>query len=82
MFKVLAVLMDASQRGKGPLTAKEVSDHGEKLGIAIRHENVRKVIRMRLDKQVEIRSEQVGNRSIYKYRISPAGIDFFTEKYM
>jgi len=82
VFKVLAVLVDAESRGKGPLTAKEVSEHGAKLGISIRHENVRKVIRMRLDKHVEIRSEQVGNRSIYKYRISPSGIDFFKNTYL
>ncbi|MCP4675425.1 MAG: hypothetical protein GY854_07960 [Deltaproteobacteria bacterium] len=81
-FKVLAILWDALERELGLLSSKEVSQHGVKLGMSIRHENVRKVIRMRLDKQVEIRTEQAGSGSIYRYRISPAGIDYFVSKYL
>ncbi len=81
-FKVLAILWDARQRELGTLSAKAVSEHGAKLGLAIRHENVRKVIRMRLDKQVETRTEQVGSGSIYRYQISPAGTTYFESKYL
>ncbi len=81
-FKVLAILWDARQRELGTLSAKSVSEHGAKLGLAIRHENVRKVIRMRLDKQVETRTEQVGSGSIYRYQISPAGTTYFESKYL
>ncbi|MCP4604925.1 MAG: hypothetical protein GY847_31120 [Proteobacteria bacterium] len=80
-FKVLAILWDAQQRNLGSLSAKAVSEHGKKLGLSIRHENVRKVIRMRLDKQVEIRTEQIGSGSVYRYQISPAGSDYFASKY-
>jgi hypothetical protein len=81
-FKILAILWDADQRQMGKLTAKSVSDHGEKLGVSIRHENVRKVIRMRLDKHVEIHTEQVGNGNIYKYKLSPLGTDYFENRYL
>ena len=81
-FKVLAILWDALERNLGLLSSKEVSKHGVKLGMSIRHENVRKVIRMRLDKQVEIRVEQAGSGSIYRYQISPMGKDYFVSKYL
>lgn len=81
-FKILAILWDADQRQMGKLTAKAVSEHGEKLAISIRHENVRKVIRMRLDKHVEIHTEQVGNGNIYKYKLSPVGKDYFENRYL
>lgn len=81
-FKILAILWDADQRELGKLSAKAVSEHGEKLGLLIRHENVRKVIRMRLDKHVEIHTEQMGSGSIYKYRISPPGVEYFKSKYL
>ncbi len=80
-FKVLAILWDVDQRNMGPQSAKAVSEHGEKLGLSIRHENVRKVIRMRLDQYVETQTVQVGSGTIYKYRISEEGIKYFTSKY-
>jgi hypothetical protein len=81
-FKILAILLDAKNRELKPLSAKETSEHGKKLGLTIRHENVRKVIRMRLDEYVEIMIEDRGNGSIYKYRLSDAGKKYFLSKFM
>jgi hypothetical protein len=81
-FKVLAILWDASEHKLGALSAKEISAHGEKLGLSIRHENVRKVIRMRLKKYVIIRREPKGNSTIFHYRLSSGGNEFFAAKYL
>lgn len=81
-FKVLAILFDAYERKTGRLSAKEVSEHGGKLGLSIRHENVRKVIRTRLDKKVDAQTVRVGSGSIYKYLISQTGIGYFKSKYL
>ena len=81
-FKVLAILWDAERRELGPLSAKAVSRHGEELGLSIRHENVRKVIRMRLDKYVEIRTEEMGSGTTYRYKISQEGSEYFVSKYL
>lgn len=80
-FKVLAILWDSKQRELGPLSAKAIAAHGEKIGISIRHENVRKVIRMRLDKHVEVHTEEAGTGSIYRYQISQAGLEYFETTY-
>jgi hypothetical protein len=81
-FKILAILWDIHRCQKGPTSAKEVSKYGKKLNLSIRHENVRKVIRMKLDKQVDIKIEEVGNTKIYVYEISGFGIEYFRAKYM
>lgn len=81
-FKVLAILWDASEHGLGALSAKEISTYGEKLGLSIRHENVRKVIRMRLKKHVIIRREPKGNSTIFHYRLSSTGNEYFVSKYL
>ncbi len=80
-FKVLAILWDAKQRDLGFMSAKEISKHGEKLGLVIRHENVRKVIRMRLEDSIEIHTEQGGNGSVYRYRLASGGSSYFEETY-
>ena len=51
------------------------------MGLSIRHENVRKVIRMRLDKYVDVHAEGVGSGTVYRYRISSDGITYFTTNY-
>ena len=66
----------------GNLSAKQLSEHGESLGLAIRHENVRKVIRMRLENNVDIMQNRQQGSPIYNYRITKQGIDYFTEKYL
>lgn len=81
-FKVLAILWDLQRRDVGPLSAKEISEHGMKLGLSIRHENVRKVIRMRLEKQVSIITRQSSSGSIYHYGISEYGNSYFRSKYL
>jgi hypothetical protein len=81
-FKVLAIFSDAADRNMGPLSAREASNHGKKLGLRIRHENVRKVVRMRLGEYVEILMEERGNGTLNKYRISPPGIEYFFSKYL
>ena len=80
-FKVLAILWDARSRKIGPLSAKSISQHGTKMGLAIRHENVRKVIRMRLEDYVDVHAEGVGSGTIYRYEIADSGAKYFTDKY-
>ena len=81
-FKVLAILWDASQRGLVPLSAKGVADYGEQMGLAIRHENVRKVIRMRLEKYVDYHNEGAGSGTIYRYALNAVGRDHFDDIYL
>ena len=81
-FKVLAILWDAYQRGLVPLSAKAVSQHGERIGLAIRHENVRKVVRMRLEKYVDFHNEGAGSGTIYRYLLNAAGRDHFAATYL
>jgi hypothetical protein len=81
-FKVLAILWDAKSRAADNLSAKAVSEHGERLGIAIRHENVRKVIRMRLGPFVDVHTEKTGSATVYRYRISDEGESYFVSKYL
>jgi hypothetical protein len=81
-FKVLAIFFDAAERNMGSLSAREASNHGKKLGLKIRHENVRKVVRMRVGEYVEILTEERGNGTLNKYRISAAGIEYFFAKYL
>jgi hypothetical protein len=81
-FKVLAILWDASEHDLSALTAQEISAHGEKLGLSIRHENVRKVIRMRLKKYVVTSRETKGNSTVFHFRLSAAGKEFFVSQYL
>ena len=81
-FKVLAILWDAQERDSAPMSAKAISQHGIEMGLSIRHENVRKVIRMRLDKYVDVHAEGVGSGTVYRYRISSDGIKYFTTGYL
>lgn len=81
-FKVLAILWDAKQRNQNGMSAKDLSDHGAQLGLAIRHENIRKVIKMRLSTYVEIMQEANNRSSIYHYRLNDVGDTYFREKYL
>ncbi len=82
-FKVLAILWDVHCRNPRPLSAKEVSTHGkEALGLQILHENVRKVIRMKLEPWVTVQTEGKGNSSIYRYVISDEGVRYFEKHYL
>lgn len=81
-FKVLAILWDAHLRGISDLSAKALSEHGTKLGLTIRHENVRKVIRMQLSAYVKSEQNRKAGTSIYYYQITPEGISHFEDKYL
>ncbi|MBN2343663.1 MAG: hypothetical protein JXX29_21935 [Deltaproteobacteria bacterium] len=81
-FKVLAILWDANQKNLGALSAKAISKHGEEvLNLQIRHENVRKVIRMRLENYVNVHAQGVGNGTVYNYEMSEAGLNYFASTY-
>lgn len=81
-FKVLAILWDAHSKNMGALSAKAISKHGDKnLNLQIRHENVRKVIRMRLENFVNVHAQGVGNGTVYNYELSDAGLNFFVTTY-
>ena len=82
-FKVLAILWDAWQKKVGALSAKAISKRGEdELNVPIRHENVRKVIRMRLENYVKVHAQGVGNGTVYNYELSEAGAEYFESTYL
>lgn len=81
-FKVLAILWDADQKNLGPLSAKALSLHGENIKLPIRHENVRKVIRMRLERYVHIHPQEMGNGTVYRYNLSKEGRAHFETTYL
>jgi hypothetical protein len=81
-FKVLAILWEANRRGLGELSAMDVADHGNKIGLVIRHENIRKVIRMQLTGYVDPIQNRKKGISIQQYRITPKGITYFEQKYL
>ncbi|HUT76351.1 MAG TPA: hypothetical protein VM285_01615 [Polyangia bacterium] len=81
-FKILAILWDAGNRELGPMSAKGISQHGLRIGIPIRHENVRKVIRSRLEKRISVHTEVVGNGTVYRYEINPDGKFHFEHTFL
>jgi hypothetical protein len=81
-FKILAILWDAENRGLGPLSAKGISQHGGRIGIPIRHENVRKVIRSRLERHVTIHTEVIGTGTVYRYEMNAAGKAEFEDAFL
>ena len=81
-FKVLAILWDACTKNVGALSAKAISKRGEEvLNVQIRHENVRKVIRMRLENYVKVHAQGVGNGTVYNYELADAGVEYFVSTY-
>jgi hypothetical protein len=81
-FKILAILWDAGNRELGPMSAKGISQHGVRIGIPIRHENVRKVIRSRLEKHIAVHTEVVGNGTVYRYEINSDGRSHFEHTFL
>jgi hypothetical protein len=81
-FKILAILWDARQKKKGPLSVKAIQKHGQSIGITIRHENIRKVIRMKLDAYVTVHTEGVGSGSVYRHELSDKGKIYFEQTYL
>lgn len=82
VFKVLAIFWTAHQRDLGPITAKNASAIGDELGLVIRHENVRKVIRTRLTDEIETSTVEESQPPTYQYEMKEAGVQFFTEEYL
>lgn len=81
-FKVLAILWDVQNRNLDVMSAKEISEHGKLLGLVIRHENVRKVIRTRLEKYIDIITRENSSGSVYYYAIAESGMAYFESKYL
>lgn len=81
-FKVLAILWDVQSRKLHAMSAKEISEHGKLLGLVIRHENVRKVIRMRLEKYIDIITRENSSGSVYYYALAESGMDYFETRYL
>ena len=82
-FKVLAILWDARNKKIGALSAKAISKRGDEvLKLQIRHENVRKVIRMRLENYVKVHAQGVGNGTVYNYELAEAGAEYFVSTYL
>ena len=81
-FKVLAIYWQAQQQQKGPLTAKKASTLGGELGLTIRHENIRKVIRTRLDDKIESSTVEGSQPPTFQYEILDVGAQFFEQEYL
>lgn len=81
-FKVLGILWDLEQRGMLGMNAHDLSAHGDRIGLVIRHENIRKVIRLRLSDYVEtIRFSEDGT-SLYRYELTKAGVQYFAKTFL
>ena len=66
------------------MSAKEAADYGARIGIEIRHENIRKVIRLRLSREVETHKARgsSGNATIFRYRLAQSGVELFETTYL
>ncbi|MCU0663645.1 MAG: hypothetical protein MUC50_15120 [Myxococcota bacterium] len=81
-FKVLAILWDVEKRGLLGMNAIDLSSHGERIGLTIRHENIRKVVRIRLSEYVKtIRFSEDGT-NMYRYEMSRAGKAYFEDHFL
>lgn len=81
-FKVLAILWDVGERGLRPMNANDLSSHGDRLGLVIRHENIRKVIRLRLGDYVDTQRFMEDGNNMYCYTLSDAGKTYFEDTYL
>jgi hypothetical protein len=81
-FKVLGILWDLEQRGMLGMNANDLSAHGERLGLVIRHENIRKVIRLRLSEYVETIRFLEDGASLYRYELTKAGVQYFEKTFL
>jgi hypothetical protein len=81
-FKVLAIYWEARRRALGPITAKNGSSIGEELGLEIRHENIRKVIRTRLVEQIETTKVAESQPPTYQFEMTDEGVRYFVDEYL
>jgi hypothetical protein len=81
-FKVLAIFYEASRRDLGPITAKGAAKLGEEIGLTIRHENVRKVVRTRLTEWIETTMVVDSQPPTFQYCMSEKGASYFETEYL
>lgn len=80
--KVLAIFWQAWQRKMGPITAKAASALGDEVGLTIRHENIRKVIRTRLKDKVNTSTVEGSQPPTFEYEMLGEGAAFFEREYL
>ena len=81
-FKVLAIFWKARERSMGPITAKDAAVLGDDIGLSIRHENIRKVIRTRLEESIETTTVPDSQPPTYQYEMTDDGASFFVDEYL
>lgn len=81
-FKVLAIFYEANRRGLGPITAKGAAKLGEEIGVTIRHENVRKVVRTRLTEWIDTTMVADSQPPTFQYGMSENGVSHFETEYL
>ena len=81
-FKVLAIFWESKRRGDGPITAKQASTIGDEIGLKIRHENVRKVVRTRLTEKIETTTVPESQPPTFQYQITAEGQQSFVNDYL
>jgi hypothetical protein len=80
--KVLAIFWKARRAGMGPITAKVAASLGRDLGLDIRHENVRKVVRSKLEGKIEQSAVPDSQPTTFAYELNDAGEEYFVERFL
>lgn len=81
-FKVLAIFWKAKRKGMGPMTAKAATQVGSEINLNIRHENIRKVIRTRLEEKIDTTTVPESQPPTFQYELSTAGLEYFESEYL
>lgn len=81
-FKVMAIFWEANRRGLDALTAKKAAKLGIEVGLTIRHENIRKVVRTRLNEKIETTTVPDSQPPTFQYEITSQGKTFFEKEYL
>jgi hypothetical protein len=81
-FKVLAIFWEANRQELEALTAKKASKLGSDIGLTIRHENIRKVVRTRLTDKIETSTVPDSQPPTFQYKMTNAGKTFFEKEYL
>ena len=78
----MAIFWTAHRQSPKPLTAKKAAKLGSDLGLVIRHENIRKVVRTRLTEKIETSTVPDSQPPTFQYAINEAGVEFFESEYL
>jgi hypothetical protein len=81
-FKVLAIFFEAHHREMGAITAKGAAKLGAEIGLTIRHENIRKVVRTRLTEWVDTTMVVDSQPPTFQYEINETGVEHFESEYL